>query len=749
MINFKKQIAEWLINKVGVNVKDDYVPSPYGEGYVGTEISGGAFNEEQNPKLCGKEAARIYDKMRRVDTQVSSLLKLVKNPIKSGNFYFDPKDINDKEQKKRAEFLNHVFFEDMNDPITGKARSKTQLVKDLLTFLDFGFYLGEPVFKVVQEHPAFGTYIGLKDIIHIHPKSIEEWNLNNDGSINHIKQYLEGDNTQEDIVKIDGKNLIVISNDREGDNYEGISLLRPMYGEFLQKEAARIASLMIMDKARKTPIIVSVDTMLADHKYDKKMLSELQHRAAQIAAGRIDAFVFAKGKLKVDQIKVDLKTAEFKQKIEGHNTNMSKAVLGVFMEQGIGNNAGARAVGSDLMDLFLNGLHCLTSEACDQLQPLVKQIYDMRYNDNLPCPKLKHSFANNYKDELADLVKTMVDSGSLTPDDTLEGYLRKNYNLPEIDKETSRKVQKVEVDNDEQEPEKKKLSQFSDNYNNYIIQCRDGVKNTIKKTGKELHKVIADNLTEISLSYVDDLIKSLNNKKQNQWRKALEGVKPKGSILQKNILTELTLISTKSVDLVYRELGLTRSEKLNDITDKEVARILANLSPALRSRVKKEAELITAKQLTDLVQAIQFVTNTAVDKYQEATFVVNAIEQARESHIEKIASRVAIGGNAVSSIVNAARDDTFTKKSVFSEIESFIYTNPSPVSKICKMFAGRVIKASDYSTFQYRPPNHHLCDSIMVANRSGKKGNPEISPLGTDFVGSAEEVAAAKKSATF
>src|SRR5687767_14832030 len=195
-------------------------------GSFGTSIYSGYIQEEYLESLDGSTKAEIYDKMRRGDANVKMLLSAIKNPIKSANWEIEPCDDTD-EARKDADLIKHILFEDMQTPFK-------KVLSEALTMVDFGFSLFEVTHKIVMSHPEFGPYIGLRSLSWRSPKTIERWNIDRKTEeLVSVTQMAYGDLDRH--VDIPAEFLLLFNLDQEGANFEGISLLRACYGNWLRK----------------------------------------------------------------------------------------------------------------------------------------------------------------------------------------------------------------------------------------------------------------------------------------------------------------------------------------------------------------------------------------------------------------------------------------------------------------------------------------------------------------------------------
>lgn len=82
---------------------------------------------------------KIYDKMERSDSQVKATLLLLELPLRSTNWFIQPKD-KSRKAKKIADFVEGTLFSNMF--------SFDELLKNICTMFTFGHSAFEKVFEV-------------------------------------------------------------------------------------------------------------------------------------------------------------------------------------------------------------------------------------------------------------------------------------------------------------------------------------------------------------------------------------------------------------------------------------------------------------------------------------------------------------------------------------------------------------------------------------------------------------------------
>lgn len=188
-------------------------------GRSGTYVAGGVIQgEEYNRDLIGKKALQVYDRMRRSDATVRQSLASIKELIKAAEMTVDEASDDERDQLI-GRFVDHCFFT-LND--------WSKFKNEVLTALEFGFSIFEMVFEPVEFEGK--TYIGLTKIGWRKQTTVFKW-VTEDGEPGIVQYTTDGTKVSIPLAK-----LFRFSLAQEGDNYEGISILRTAYKHWSMKE---------------------------------------------------------------------------------------------------------------------------------------------------------------------------------------------------------------------------------------------------------------------------------------------------------------------------------------------------------------------------------------------------------------------------------------------------------------------------------------------------------------------------------
>jgi len=389
------------------------------QGKSGTDIQSGQFVDEYLSTLKGRDAIIEFDKMRRQDDGVIRVIRMITNPIKSANWYIESGKTGDKKMDEIADAVTFDVFDDMSKPWS-------QNLNDIITFLPFGFSLFEPT-KKVSTTKKYGTRWNIKDLGFRAQKTITEWDIK-DGKIIKVHQEYTGDDPVD--VWLDGKRIIVFTNDREGDEFDGISILRAIYGNYLRKQTYLT---ILYNGMRKNADGIPVVTVPAGRESSKE-LDTAELFLQSYTDGERPYLIVPEG------FEFDIKDAKFDAKkvqdiIDGENVGMIKSILAQFLELGQSGAGGSYSLGTDQSDIFLDTLVQYGNYICDMFNKhIIKPLVIENYGEQEYYPELKVSgIKDKASKEFAEILKFLSDAGLLSQDATLIQWAREFYNLPEAD----------------------------------------------------------------------------------------------------------------------------------------------------------------------------------------------------------------------------------------------------------------------------------------------------------------------------
>lgn len=699
-------------------------------GSSGTQVFAGYFTEEYLQALRGRAGAKIFDEMRRSETQVSMLLNAVMNPIKSGTWEFEaaPNVVDGEKHKELIEFCAKEGID-----------WETHL-HEALTMLIFGYSVFEVVNNVIFNHPKFGTFNGLKGLAFRSQKTIERWNMDPDThTLSNIEQWVQGDLARDRsaLLKMDAKYLLVFSLQKEGDNFEGISSLRPMYGPWFRKNLyLRIGAIGLEKNAIGTPL-----GTIPKGKNTPDEVSNFKNVLSNFTAHESSYLTIPEG-WKIELLKNDFDATAVKEMILLENTEMINSLVANFLALGMNGGGGAFALGSDLSDFFLSGIQNYANIISGVWnRKLIPDLIKLNFGPQEAYPKLKATGINDKAGkELAEILKSLCDSQNIKPDTKLEEFLRKQYNLPKMDPATSREVKAVgsQFVSDTTGPAAPALP--SPQLSEKRILLAETYRKQWGNDKAAIKEVMQTGLTTL----LDNYKKQLKTKWAGASATGRQGLAlqlesrglPAYKAALKECLAEIAnaaLIGAKKETPKANKLKIKLSEGIQLAAPK--GGYYDALPPKIKRIVGTQAELIANAQDSDINKIVTFQYTSSQASTENIDQILADIEDATAPTIEGSTAQGmsldAAAGNAVSSVANQARLEWFFEPEVLNTIESFTFTNEDPISEVCQELNGTTWAVGDPDIDRYSPPLHHNCKSRLEVNEKGTDGNPEINSGGT------------------
>jgi hypothetical protein len=404
---------------------------PTGElGYTDANVAemfGGLVEAvlEHVPTLQWPRAIPVYAQMR-TDPKLGQVLKAYTLPIRKAQWAVDGTGCDAKITQLIADDLGLAILNKEDKP-TGYRRRGVDWNEHLrlaLLSLTFGHM---PFEKEFQDD---GTEDGMTHLVGLHermPTTLTEIHVDRRGDLDYVKQAAQVNvQGQYDGIKLNRNRLLWYSNDREGANWPGISMLRNSYGPWLIKhEMWRVLATSHRRFGMGVPVVEAPPGATPQQVAEAARLSQSVRVGDKGGMGLPPGFKYTLAGLTGSLPN----TLEFVQYLD---MQMSSSALTNVLD--LGDTAtGSRALGVTFMDLLLEALQAtaeniaatLTREVC---VPLV----DYNLGENEPVPRVVVSSVGAKRDVTAETLKLLADAGVLGADSALKEYVRKEWHLPEV-----------------------------------------------------------------------------------------------------------------------------------------------------------------------------------------------------------------------------------------------------------------------------------------------------------------------------
>lgn len=394
-------------------------------GNSGTYNTGGFITgEEYNRDLIGHYGLQVFDVMRKSDSTVHATLMVCKNPIIGATWDLEAAS-DDEADLEIAAFVKSELME--------RKIQFQEAVREALTCLDFGYYIAEKVFEPIDYNGA--PRIGLAKLASRKQRSIMKFSIH-DGKDPGVTQVIAV--AGRGVIEIPRNKLVYVINEREGENWTGISLLRFAYKPWKIKESLEIMHAIGLEQmARGIPVLRKGQNNMTTTE------GELEKARTALRQLRANEEGYLELPDSIDVEMLDLKaqgTKDVLPTITYLDRQITLSVLAQFLELGAsgGGGSGSRAVSADHSALFTKSLEAVARTIQQAFQTdIVNQLVDLNYSDlKNGYPRLVYSnISDDNVTDTSNAVSALMQAGALHPDEDVENRLRGILNLPELKKD--------------------------------------------------------------------------------------------------------------------------------------------------------------------------------------------------------------------------------------------------------------------------------------------------------------------------
>ena len=387
---------------------------------------------EANPDLQWPQSIDVFDRMRREDSQVKSVLKAVTLPIMRTGWALDPSGVRPEVLQLVADDLGLPIKGRPPRPLGGRRRNRFSWQDHLrLALLELVF--GHSIFEQVYRIDDTSGLARLRKLAWSPPRTIDEWDIARDGGLNAVKQ-TGGIGINAPSTRLSINRLVVYVNEREGGNWVGESLLRSAYKNWVIKDRLLRSQALTQDRNglgvpvyEGAPVPEGATAAERDAWISRERENGLK-LATEFRSGESAGASIPHGaKLTLKGVEGDLPDAD--APIRYHDEQIARAVLAHFLN--LGTETGSWALGSTFADFFVDSLQSVAMHVADVTQQhVIDDMVDVNWGESEPAPQLVfEAIGSGIRASAAD-IKQLIEAGVLTLDPALEVYVRATYGLP-------------------------------------------------------------------------------------------------------------------------------------------------------------------------------------------------------------------------------------------------------------------------------------------------------------------------------
>lgn len=401
-------------------------------GVSGTKNFAGILTDEYLPALSFYNAPTVFNQMRRGDATIAALLAAYKMPLRAAKWYIQPVD-ESPDSLQMADFLH--------DNLWGfGTQTFDDFLREALTFLDFGFSWFEKVFDYMDDDPwkdkigwskfAFRyqvTRFRYNTKLVIGPRGTKHRELVT------VAQFAPPDYQ---IVDIPVEKLFLLSHLKEGDNYDGISLLRAAYKHWYIKD--KLYALQAIGLERSA---VGVPYAKYLQHVDVATINTITQMLENLRVDDQASIQFDGSEVEIGYLINKFAADALHQAIEHHDTEIMKSGLAQFVNLGTRSTGatGSYALSQDQSQMFLDALNGEANYfgSAFHLQ-CTQQLMEWNFNNvrRIMIPRLSHGdIGERSSVKLAQALNAFAQYGFVTPDPHTENVIREFLDLPPRDEE--------------------------------------------------------------------------------------------------------------------------------------------------------------------------------------------------------------------------------------------------------------------------------------------------------------------------
>lgn len=389
-------------------------------GGTGTQNYHGYITEDFNPKFIGDSAISIYDEMRKTDGTVAGVIRALKLPIMSAEYTIESADSSDDKQNEIAEFVRKNLFE-------GLEGGFRQFLHEALNYFVFGFYYFEKVYKVED------GMVKLRKLAPRLPSAHYRWVMDSNPNVPGVTQLLpsitNGSPTNNTKPEIPMDKLVLFTNEKEGDNYEGTSILRSAYKHFYLKDSLyRIDGI----KHERGAGILKIKLPAGSSNEDQDKAEELgenfkinEQAFIVLPNNEWDAELMTSG--------ISDQSAALMESVKHHDRMITTNILAQFLDLG-SSSGGSYSLSKDQSSFFGLAVQSIGEYVSEVInEQIIKELVRMNYGEQEAYPRFNFPAIGEVDyTEMATVIEKLLTAGVVKNDAQLKVFVHKMFGLPDV-----------------------------------------------------------------------------------------------------------------------------------------------------------------------------------------------------------------------------------------------------------------------------------------------------------------------------
>lgn len=427
-------------------------------GASGTyNVDGYLVPSDYNRELTGKSGLMVWERMRRSDAAVREALWHIFAPIINATWDLEPAsdDVLDLEV---AEFGRRCFTEWLEEPFS-------QTVRTALLYLPQGFQVFELTEKVVEAEITYDVPLGeavtcprrqfvvWSTIAHRRPETIDRW-LTDGSKLKGVKQSVMAKGEYA-TPEIPAEALLVFTNEKEGDEWTGTSILRSSYKSWALKELVeKIAGMAYERHGVGIPIGYLPESQARDEVALQRMediLRDLragEHHYVAFPGPKASQSVTGRDGYFIEILAPASSIPDFLPFLEYLRGDIKGNVLARFAELGHGS-VGARATGDVQSQVWYDALQGTANYVAAVFERALHSLIDKNYIVERYPKVVARDIETRNLEEYANSVSKLVTAGAVIADASLRAAVRDFFGWPDEDEPEEAGLEEPVIEEDE------------------------------------------------------------------------------------------------------------------------------------------------------------------------------------------------------------------------------------------------------------------------------------------------------------
>lgn len=656
-------------------------------------------SNESNSALRGHAGVIVYDKMRRQDPTVKSILSVITSPLKGAQWTIRSQANDDDETSKEiAELFYSYFWE-------GATCRFNEFLSNALTMLPFGFAVFEKVWTAKE---VGGRVLQVLDLQFRPQVTITE--------INARERFIKQE-TSTGTYQISFDNLLFLVLDKEGDDYWGNSILRPCYHAYQMKKEQYGYWSVAGGRQASGFLHFGVPRNMNKNSREYK---DLEESGKKISDNRAQTLITPK-EINVQFMHENISADFYQITINTLDTNIRNAALANFIGLGT-SNTGSYSVGEVQYKLFMQAEAAISNQieqvfTAAVLHPMTDVNFGVReYYPELVCQDLdKDAVVQKLTLALQFMGMGIVKS---TPKD--EADIRYKLGLGEV----------LDDDGEDTPVDSPAIPPALDSNGSLNAAKKDSWASTALVYQQELYRAMLGNLSLMADKAVADTRKHLKHKGLPGLADALT---ISTTLYQNVLIKKLSFLARRGwqvgMDCAAKS-GIMAAKGKGDaaLEDEELSAVPA----PLRGYVKNKAKGLVDKHASGLKNVILNVSNKPNSGFNLDTVIAEIGKQV-DAYLSKSQLLTDAGSAAIQTLEDA--EQSFYQEEVSDEIAYFTYQIGSARehTELCLWLDGKTYTPYGKEFYMVYPQNHHGCTGRMVPTFK-RPGLPAPDPVNHDKI---------------